>query len=226
MDDWEAWYLACLERVVDTVGTIGAVAADRITIRACPQWTPRDLVGHLAGLAEDWVTTRLDGYASEAWTAAQIARHADQPLHDVLADWHVAGNRLVALDEHPTMGRPARWALGDALVHEADLYESIGSDQRPPLEPIVRHLGAAMARWSPTLANAGIALHVVTDTAQQWTIGAPDGDGITVSVDEYDCWRTIYGRRGRAATTNLRWSGDPTAIIALALPYPFHYPPD
>ena len=212
-----------MERAVDTVGTIGAVAAERITTRACPQGTPRDLVGHLAGLAEDWVTARLDGYASEAWTAAQIARHADQPLPDVLAAWRVAANQLVVLDEHPTMGRPARWALGDALVHEADLYESIGSDQRPPLEPIVRHLGAAMARWSPTLESAGIALHVVTDTAQKWNIGAPDGDEITVSVDEYDWWRTIYGRRSRGATANLRWSGSPTAIIALALPYPFRY---
>jgi len=40
-----------------------------VAIPACPAWTVRDLIAHLAGLCEDWVVHRLDDYASEAWTA-------------------------------------------------------------------------------------------------------------------------------------------------------------
>jgi hypothetical protein len=172
------------------------------------------------------VTGRLDGYASAAWTAEQIARHADQRLNDVLDAWSVAATQLVGLDEHPTMGRPARWAMGDALLHEADLYESIGKDQRPPLEPMIQHLNAGMARWLATLANSGIALRVVADTAHEWNVGAPHGDELTVTVSDYDWWRAVYGRRSRAAIAEFCWSGDSTTLVAPALPYPFRHPPD
>jgi len=67
-------------------GLITDADADSV-IPSCPACCVRDLVAHLAGLCEDWVAGRLDGYASEAWTASQLARLSDLPLEAVLSRW-------------------------------------------------------------------------------------------------------------------------------------------
>ena len=56
-------------------------------VESRPGWTVHDLVAHLAGLCDDWVEGRLDGYASDGWTATQVARFAHVPLDEVLASW-------------------------------------------------------------------------------------------------------------------------------------------
>ena len=43
-------------------------------VPACPGWCVRDVVAHLAGLCQDWVENRFDGYASDAWTTNQVTR--------------------------------------------------------------------------------------------------------------------------------------------------------
>lgn len=222
--DFEAGY-------VDTVGRISAVARTpgigTTLIAACPAWTVHHLVCHLAGLADDWIQGRLDGYAGDQWTAAQIERHRMQRTVDVLDAWAANAAQLIELPDHPSMGTPARWAFGDALVHEADLLESIGSDQQPPAAAVSTHLSAGLRRWSPTLTEASIRLQVNTHEGRTWTVGADAGGAVIslgVSGPAYELWRAVYGRRHRAAVAAMSWDGDPSVVIATGLPYPFTYP--
>ena len=64
----ESAYVAIHERIVE-------LATDKtrhLSVPASPGWRIHDVVAHLSGLCEDWVDHRLDGYASEGWTAAQV----------------------------------------------------------------------------------------------------------------------------------------------------------
>jgi hypothetical protein len=103
-----------------------------VAIPACPAWTVHDLMGHLAGLCEDWVVRRHDDYASEAWTAAQVARFSGCSLDEILRRWSKATGEFVGLPDDPVMGPPARWAFGDAVVHEADLRGALCAERVPP----------------------------------------------------------------------------------------------
>jgi hypothetical protein len=55
-------------------------------VPACPGWRVREVVAHLAGLCEDWVEGRLQGYGSSQWTAAQVDRYSAATIEEILTD--------------------------------------------------------------------------------------------------------------------------------------------
>jgi uncharacterized protein (TIGR03083 family) len=130
---WAAPYEQTAERIE---GLCSALPLSTV-MPACPEWTVHDVVGHLTGLAQDWVAGDLASYASPAWTSRQVERFADRPVAEVFDEWRRARRSLGDLPETPGMGDPAMWALGDALVHEADLHEAAGRGSRPPTEAIM-----------------------------------------------------------------------------------------
>jgi hypothetical protein len=95
-------YLAVRERFILLACTSDAERP----IPACPAWTVRDLAAHLTGLCEDWVEGRLDGYASGAWTAAQVKRFRNRSVDDTIHRWDDSAKRLIRLEDDPVMGPP------------------------------------------------------------------------------------------------------------------------
>lgn len=75
-------YLRTVSRITATAGMNAGDLGESVI--ACPGWTCRDLLEHLVGITEDWVIGNLDRYASESWTAAQIIRHRDEHLGDLM----------------------------------------------------------------------------------------------------------------------------------------------
>ena len=80
MLDHGVQYEGIRSRIDDlTRGTDGSTP-----VATCPGWTVRDVVAHLTGLCEDWVDGNLLGYASDTWTAAQVARFEGWSVDDIL----------------------------------------------------------------------------------------------------------------------------------------------
>ena len=121
-------------------------------VPGCPGWRVRDVVAHLAGLCEDWVDHRLDGYASERWTDAQISRSSGESLEEVLERWRSAAERFAQLEDDPTLGPPARWAFGDAITHEADIRGALQAGRVPP-DAVLLSVKGSVARWRETSAR-------------------------------------------------------------------------
>lgn len=216
-------YLAVAARIMETVTTDGFES--NVTVRACPDWSVRDLTGHLTGIAEDWVSGRLDLYGSTAWTDDQVARHRDDDLAQLLGAWTAAFDHLDHTAAHPTMGDPWRWLFGDALTHEADLYETLDPNRRPPPDAVAAGLAGAIGRWRQHLADANVPpLEVVAPEVRDWWIGHPGDDHVTVRADAYDLWRYRYGRTSRERVEEFAWSHDPSPYLDLGLPHPFEFP--
>ena len=99
--------------------------AGEIQVPACPAWTVRQLVAHMVGVPDDLLAGRLDGVASEAWTAAQVGRLGTLPL-EALADLFAEQ----ASDFDSMLGRiPApvnSQVVFDAVTHEHDFRHAIG----------------------------------------------------------------------------------------------------
>jgi uncharacterized protein (TIGR03083 family) len=198
-----------------------------VAVTACPGWSVHDVVAHLAGLCEDWVGQRFDGYASDGWTATQVARFADRPMDEIFAAWSAAAVAFADLPEDTFVGRPARWAFGDAVVHEADLRGVTGLG-RVPEEAVLLSLPGAIARWRGVLQEANApTLLVRAPGGHEWWLGprdaARDEAAVVVETPVYELFRALAGRRSTEQVREWTWSADPQAILDSGLAYPFSW---
>ena len=193
-------------------------------VPACPAWRVRDVIAHLAGLCEDWTAHRLGGYASDEWTASQVARFDGMRVADVLQRWQDNVEAFARLGDEPGMGPPVRWAFGDAIVHEADIRGALDAGRVPP-DAVLLALKGSIARWRETLAQAGTAtLLVRAPDAREWWLGPHDDPTATVvDVPAYELFRALAGRRTIEQVRSWSWSANPDPYIVAGLPYPFHW---
>ncbi len=83
-------------------------AAWAAELAACPGWSVRDVLAHMAAVAEDWETGRLTGAPTDEQTAAQIARFRDHDVASVMTAWSDAAARLDRMAETGARCAPAR----------------------------------------------------------------------------------------------------------------------
>jgi uncharacterized protein (TIGR03083 family) len=201
-----------------------SVADPRHAVPACPGWSVGDVLAHLVGLCEDWVEGRFEAYASEEWTAAHLERHHGESCASLLERWRATMRAFAALDDSPLGASPARWAFGDAVVHEADLRGATNSG-RVPDAAVELGLQGALARWHQVLRQAGLGRVrvVLPDGRELWT-GAPGrGIDIEVGIHPYEVFRGLAGRRSVAQVAEWSWSEDPGPYLAAGPPYPFRW---
>jgi hypothetical protein len=194
-------------------------------VPARPGWRVRDVVAHLAGLCEDWVDHRLDGYGSKRWTDAQVVRSSGETLERVLERWHRAAERFAQLEDDPVMGPPARWAFGDAVTHEADIRGALQAG-RVPSDPVLLSLKGSVARWRETLWEASApTLLLRAPDARSWWLGVRDDPvAVVVEAPAYECFRALTGRRSPSQVRKWKWSGNPDPFLAIGLSIHFTGP--
>ena len=74
-------------------------------VPACTEWSVRDLVAHLTGVAADWMSGAVDGYGTEAWTSVQVASRAGNSLEQILEEWDGLAPRFEASLNEPVAHR-------------------------------------------------------------------------------------------------------------------------
>lgn len=215
-------YLGVVARVTEMAGAAGPSL--HTTVPACPDWTARQVVAHMAGLAEDWVAGNLDDYGSDAWAGSQVARFEGRSLDEILGAWSVAAAQFGELGPTSLGGSPAMWAFGDGVVHEADLRPILAPDSRVPDEATALGLKAAIARWRSELSSAGAPpLDVIATGMRTWRVGEADAPAHTVTTTGHELFRALFGRRSRTQAEAWQWSCDPAVYLDIDLPYPFRW---
>ena len=114
-------YQETRERIIALVTGLDD-AAWSTAVAACPGWSVRDVVAHVAAVAEDWVSGRLAGPPTDEETAAQIARFGGYDMAEILAAWTDAAAQLDHMAETAGVEPP----LGDITSHEHDVRGAIG----------------------------------------------------------------------------------------------------
>ena len=113
-------------RVVELLRATPEVHGDLI-VPACPEWSVRELVGHVVGVPEDIITGNMEGVTTPAWTAEQVARHAGKSLLELADSLEMTG---FVFDDVITMIREpvnSQFVM-DAVTHELDLREALGDE--------------------------------------------------------------------------------------------------
>ena len=96
-----------------------------LIVPACPAWTVQQTASHLVGVPEDLLAARMEGITSDAWTDAQVQRHAGDSLARLATALDAA---IIPFDAMlPALPSPSNSQLVmDAVTHEIDLREALG----------------------------------------------------------------------------------------------------
>jgi uncharacterized protein (TIGR03083 family) len=211
--------------------------AERLALQvpACPEWAVRDLIAHLAGIAEDtlrgsYFADALDawrdpGIASrrEQWTAGQVSNRADRAIESVMREFDEYSGRLVTLMRQGSGPDGPRWLLsapvGDLAVHLADLREALGLE--PDVVSPIAHFGfAAYREWlHARIVERGLPSLWLSDGQKEWVLGSGPPT-VSLTAGRYELFRAITGRRSASAIRAYDWSGDATPYLAVISPYP------
>jgi uncharacterized protein (TIGR03083 family) len=203
-------YRGVMDRVSTLAEGLDGPAADR-TVPATPGWRVRDLLAHLVGVPADVLGGRLDGVATDAWTAAQVDARRDRSVPDLLAEWESTWPGFAAVLEslgqaNPT---PAKQAVFDAVTHEHDLRGAL--DQAGARGGDAWDIAWEFGAWALGATRDGdgagaLCLHAWD--GEPVTVGTGDVV-VTVRASSFDLFRMISGRRSPAQIRAFSWDGEP-----------------
>lgn len=171
-------------------------------VAACPGWSVRDVLAHLAGVAQDWAAGRRSAPPNDEQTAAQVARFDGCGVDDILRAWRDAAAAL------PRLAREGiAPPLGDIVVHEHDIRDALG-------RPGARDSAALQCVSDQLLRRLVTPVPVrVTVEGNDYRCG-PDGDSvIDLKTTRFEAIRWRTGRRSRSQMAAMAWSGDPAPVI-------------
>jgi uncharacterized protein (TIGR03083 family) len=205
-----AWlYRDTMDRVVGLVAGLADAELAR-SMPACPEWTVRDVIGHLTAIPEDAVAGRLTGIPTDDVTAGQVARLADLPVAEVLARW-----AAVAPEFEKMITAFQVWpAVIDVATHEQDIRAALG---RPGARDCaaVRACTPRLIEWLdvpvPVLISTEDGEYLAGSSAAGSDAGGPPE--LRLSTSRFEAFRWRMGRRSRAQIAALGWSADPAPVL-------------
>jgi uncharacterized protein (TIGR03083 family) len=203
-----AAYRAVRARTIDIVRDASLPARDEIA-PATPRWRVRDVLAHMVGVTGDALAGRLDGVATDPWTAAQVDARRDVSVAEMVAEWQQCGAQfdgvLLAIPE-PT----AKQAVLDAITHEQDIRHALGVPGARDSDAI--EIGFEFCCYGRTASQLP-ALRVVTEGGV--AVAGAGEPMATVETSQFEFVRASTGRRSAAEVASYRWdtSVDPTTIL-------------
>lgn len=198
---------------------------DSVAVPACPEWTVKDLVAHLSGLAENWRSGRLDGYGSELWTAAHIEDRRTREVDWILDEWDANAAAIEpAMADPQSFGLPTYMPLiviTDLVSHEHDLRHAIQQPGARTSEAVRLGLQSLIGGLRLGFASTDLpTMRVHAVGWRDWLVGHNDPE-VSVGGDPFGLFRTLSGRRTRREAGRLDWNGDSTSVIDALVQHPF-----
>ncbi|MFJ1755431.1 maleylpyruvate isomerase family mycothiol-dependent enzyme [Kitasatospora sp. NPDC088134] len=169
-------------------------------VPACPDWSARDLVGHLLHICASFVALED--------SQIDLAPVAAAPLAELLDRWAELDAELpAALERSPELRR--RILLLDAFSHELDLRPAGRGPADPTGHPaFAGALDLSTMGFGQALAGAGLPALRIETAGRSWTLGA-GAPAAVLRGPALDVFRSLTGRRTRAQIEALEWSGGP-----------------
>ena len=177
-------------------------------VPACPGWTVKDLIAHLAGGLGDFMARRFEDAGSPEWGERQVRERRDRSLEDDLAEWDDnlagAGSTL----ESPMGGV----IVTEIVLHEHDIRGALGRPGERRSPAIEAALASPLGEIDRRIREKGLpALLVVSDEGER-RLGESDPEA-TLRASSFELLRAISGRRSADRLVALDWSGDPTPYL-------------
>ena len=214
ISDAAAAYRLVYERVDALLRGRAEVA--ELTVPACPAWTIRQTVAHLAGLAQDIVSLNMDNKGADSWTQAQVDRLNGYGIDELLDLWGHLIDPVTTMLALASQGSACQLVF-DALTHEHDIR---GALSEPGYRTGDLTFEVALG-FSTTIADQFIrhaalpALRLITPTIGSVQLGDPhiERGQLALNISDFEALRAQGGRRSIRQLLALPWQGDPTNLL-------------
>lgn len=187
-----------------TTEMLRSMPAEMAEIRVphCPEWTVRETVCHMVGVPEDVLSGNMEGVTTEAWTQAQVDRHAGDSLSTLLDIWESFGDMIDSLI--PQFPEPINSQfVFDSNSHEQDIRFAIGASG----------------------ARDALSVHVSANWVRNFLARHPHPQAselLAADVSDFDLFRSMGGRRSlaqiRACGLNERVVDEIVAGMPVSIP--------
>jgi uncharacterized protein (TIGR03083 family) len=187
MTDWGALYR---EHVAAVSALAPTLTEEQLATKvpATPAWTVREVLAHLAGVATDAVTGRMDGAPGPEWTSRHVSERVALPISELVTELQ---SRQDAVAES-VADSPSPALVWNLAVHHADLHEALGLPLLP--EPLWLPVAEAVAARSPALAASVPSYELFRASFSRRSRGQMQGWDTGLTPDELDA-ACIFGPR-------------------------------
>lgn len=204
-------YASTRRSVVDLVKDLDEEESRRI-VPACPAWTVRDVVAHLAAIAVDASKGNLEGVGSDEWTQRQLDERAGKAIPDLVAEWDEVASQIEGALEYFPKGAASLF-VGDTVTHEHDIRLPLkrpGDRDAPAIEVAVN----GYVRWfGRRLKDRGMPAVEVRAEGRDWVAGAGEPAIAVEAPSLFELLRGLTGRRTKDEIAAFSWSGDPAPYL-------------
>lgn len=181
---------------------VSAENAD-IEVPACPGWSVKDLVAHLAGFFAAYSSGDDDAFGP-SWGERKVKARAGMSLDECLAEW----DRRLRENTDLFESRLGLVAVADVLAHEQDLRSALDRPGARDELGIVPAIQMGLSFVGKKVDNAGLpAFRVVTEDVDT-KVGSGEV-GATLRTSTFELFRALHGRRTVDQVRALEWDGDP-----------------
>ena len=194
----------------------GRAEVAELTVSACPAWTIRQTVAHLAGIAHDIVSLNMETKAADSWTQTQVDRLGEHSIDELLDLWgQMIDPATATLALAPQAS--ACQLVFDTLTHEHDIRGALrepGSRTGDLAFEVA--MGFSTTMGDQFIRQAGLpALRLITPTIGSVQLGDPHTarGQVALKTSDFEALRTLGGRRSIRQLLALPWHGDPTHLL-------------
>jgi len=197
-DPVASWRVAS-ERVCDLVlaAATDAPAMLERYVPACPDWTARDLLSHMVGLASDVLDGDEPDDHHPGWTARQVEQRRGRDVTTLVAEWRSLADALVGW-----MRENGSRPLNDVVIHEQDLRGALGrpgARDTPELAVVRERMAARFAaRLADRVAERVAEREPVALVGPGWSwvsAGSVQDAPTRLEADDFDLARALMSRR-------------------------------
>jgi uncharacterized protein (TIGR03083 family) len=193
-----AGYEATRGRIAEVV----AGADPEVPVPACPGWRLRDVVAHLAGLAEEVASGSRPGDDRQAWLDALRIERRDVAVPELLRRWEATGPELAAIIDESAPG-----LFVDVVLHEHDLRAAVGHPGARGVPEVRTAVHLQLEVLGALLKRRGLGALVTDAGPVTWTSHFARR-GCTLRADPWEASRLLASRRTPEEIHRLVVAGD------------------
>jgi hypothetical protein len=210
-----AIYAETRQRITDLTGGLPQADLEK-EVPATPGWRVRDAVCHLVGGATDVVNGNMEGAGGDPWTAAHIEARRDCSIGEALEEWDKVSAQLEPMfaEGPPYM----QFFIADIAEHEHDIRGALRQAGFRDSAAVDAATQVMLGGVSRMLTGAGLGLRLRAGT-QEWELGEGEA-GASASVEPFELFRALAGRRSPRQVAQWKWDGDPGPYFGLMSVFP------
>lgn len=189
----------------------GISQADAATpVPTCPGWTVKDVYAHQAGVPADILGGRVEGVATDEWTARQVRERAQWSFADVVEELRRCGEQLDPVLEQMGDAIDKRLVL-DQWTHEQDVRGALGRPGSRDVAVVGQGLDVILSSHARRWPVRHLPPALVVGSSKEWHLG--EGEPVaTLEAEDFELLRLVIGRRSRSQAL-AAWRGDAAAVV-------------